>query len=254
MGASPSLSIFLLFLLILGVYLFYIFRARRGATVNIRPIAGLSAIDEAIGRATEMGRPVHFTLGMSRFYPDTFAAFAILRYIAEKCAQMGTTPIITNSVVTVHLATEEILRSAYAQSDHPDAFRTDMVRFIAKDAFPYVAGALETIETEKPAANIMIGTFGAATLLLAEGGRLLGPIQISGTDDLEQLPFYFVCCDYTLIGEEIFGAGAHLSGDPTTKGNLAGQDLMRIIIIALILLFIIFGLFGWNAPFEWFMR
>lgn len=253
MFGSPSLSLFILFLLIVGIYLFYIIRARRGAQFAIRPIAGLSAIDEAIGRATEMGRPVHFTLGMSRFYPDTFAAFAILRYIAEKCAEMGTSPIITNSVVTVHLATEEILRNAYSRSIHPDAFREEMVRFIAKDPFPYVAGALETIESERAAANIMVGTFGAATLLLTEGGRLLGPMQIAGTDDLQQLPFYFVCCDYTLIGEEIFGAGAYLSDDPTTRGNLAGQDVMRIILIALILLFTVLGLFGANQLFEWFM-
>jgi len=254
MFTASSMPLLILFVLIVGVYLFYIIRARRGAEFAVRPIAGLSAIDEVVGRATEMGRPVHFTLGMSRFYPDTFAAFAILRYIAEKCAEMGTRPIITNSVVTVHLATEEILRGAYGRSIHPDAFREDMVRFIAKDPFPYVAGALETMEGERVAGNIMIGTFGSATLLLAEGGRILGPMQVAGTDDLQQLPFYFVCCDYTLIGEEIFGAGAQLSADPTTRGNLAGQDVMRIIIIALILAFTALGLFGITQPFEWFMR
>src|ERR1700722_1541456 len=39
-----------------GAIIFFIVRARRGHPVKIRRIAGLEAIEEAVGRATEMGR------------------------------------------------------------------------------------------------------------------------------------------------------------------------------------------------------
>ncbi|MBE3519897.1 MAG: hypothetical protein IMW97_06305 [Firmicutes bacterium] len=48
-------------------------RANAGLPIpRIRKIAGLEAIDEAIGRATEMGRPMHFTPGMSGFSPESY--------------------------------------------------------------------------------------------------------------------------------------------------------------------------------------
>ena len=40
-------------------------RAKKGKKFFIRRIAGLEAIDEAVGRATEMGRPVHFSPGIA---------------------------------------------------------------------------------------------------------------------------------------------------------------------------------------------
>ena len=48
--------------ILIGVLLFSaflvinLFRARANAEIYVRPIAGLKALDEAIGRATEMGR------------------------------------------------------------------------------------------------------------------------------------------------------------------------------------------------------
>lgn len=248
------LPLFMIFIIVVTCYIVNIIIARRGREIKIREIHGLSAIDEAIGRVTEMGKPLHFTLGLSRFYSDTFAAFAILKHIATRCALMNAEPIVTNSVVTVHLATEEIVRSAYKKEGYSDRFHSDMVRFIAKDPFAYAAGALGVMEREGVSANIMIGTFGPATLLMAEGGRLTNAIQIAGTDDLEQLPFYFICCDYTIIGEEIYGAGAQLSKDPNVLGSLRGQDIIRYIIIFVILISIIFSIIGFNAPLDWFFE
>ncbi|MCS7065862.1 MAG: hypothetical protein NZL85_06240, partial [Fimbriimonadales bacterium] len=44
-----------------------IFRAKAGAQLYIRRIPGLDAIDEAIGRSTEMGRPVTMIPGLTHF-------------------------------------------------------------------------------------------------------------------------------------------------------------------------------------------
>ncbi len=59
---------------------------------------------------------------------------------------------------------------------------------------------------EQVASNIMIGQFAAEALILAEPGNTVGAIQIAGTTNAYQIPFFVVACDYVILGEEIFAA------------------------------------------------
>ena len=43
---------------------------------------------------------------------------------------------------------------------------------------------------EKPATNFYIGNFYAESLILAETGNVAGSIQIAGTDEIIQIPFF----------------------------------------------------------------
>ena len=87
---------------------------------------------------------------------------------------------------------------------------------------------------ERPATCLYMGAFYAESLLLAENGNSIGAIQIAGTAESSQLPFFVAACDYTLIGEEFFAASAYLSGEPMQLGSLFGQDLVKIASIALL--------------------
>jgi len=80
-----------------------------------------------------------------------------------------------------------------------------------------------------------MGSFFAESLLLAETGFATGAIQVAGTANVSQLPFFVVACDYTLIGEELYAASAYLSGEPKLVGSLKGADLLKIVAIAAIL-------------------
>src|SRR5450756_2048675 len=61
---------------------------------KIRRLAGLDAIDEAIGRATEMGRPVIFANGSNGLDDaQTIASFPVLSYVAHTCARYDTKPV-----------------------------------------------------------------------------------------------------------------------------------------------------------------
>jgi hypothetical protein len=88
---------------------------------------------------------------------------------------------------------------------------------------------------EKPAACFYFGQFYAESLILAETGNSVGAMQIAGTAQPSQLPFFVAACDYTLIGEEFFAASAYLSGQPDQLGSLKGQDLGKMLAAALIL-------------------
>jgi hypothetical protein len=85
---------------------------------------------------------------------------------------------------------------------------------------------------ERPAACFYMGSFFAESLLLAETGNGIGAIQIAGTAQPAQLPFFVAACDYTLIGEEFFAASAYLSGEADQLGSLKGQDVGKIFVAA----------------------
>jgi hypothetical protein len=88
---------------------------------------------------------------------------------------------------------------------------------------------------ELPAANFFLGLYGGESLLLSETGATTGAIQIAGTDQTTQLPFFVVACDYTLMGEELYAASAYLSRDPILVGTLKAQDWSKVILATLLL-------------------
>jgi hypothetical protein len=95
-----------------------------------------------------------------------------------------------------------------------------------------------------------MGYFMAESLLLAEVGATSGAIQIAGTDVEHQLPFFFTACDYTLMGEELYAAGAYLSKEPMLLSALKVQDFGKLIVMVAVFFGIILvtlgGLYHWD--------
>src|SRR2546425_7343787 len=202
-----------------------IFRARAKGELYIRPIAGLDALDEAIGRATEMGRAVLYVPGLSDMSEvGTFAAITILYRLAQRIAEMGCdidVPCYDPVVMTV---LDGAVRDAYSKAGRPDEFRPGCVHYVSAQQMAYVAAVNGTMLRDRPAANVYMGSFYAESLLLAETGATTGAIQIAGTDKVTQLPFFVCACDYTLLGEELFAASAYLGREPVQLATIIAQD------------------------------
>ena len=208
-------------------------RAKTGQRIpEIRKIAGLDAIDEAIGRATEMGRPIHYSPGMGGFGGPTFAGLGVMPYVAKKAALYDTKLIVTVRNMYVHTVSQEIVKTAYLEAGRPEAYAPDDVRFVSDWQFSYTIAVLGIFQREKPAANIMIGHWMAESLVLAEAGAQAGAIQVAGTTNIFQIHFFVVTCDYTLIGEEIYAASAYLSKEPVLTGSVVAQDIAKIVVLA----------------------
>ena len=221
--------------------LLFIRSAKRGKSLFVRKLAGLEAMEEAVGRATEMGKPVLFIPGISEIDEiQTIAGLSILGRVARVTAQYET-PLVVPVLYPMALAAAgEVVKGAYLDSGRPESFKPDMVRYVAGEQFAYVAAVNGIMLREKPAANIYMGAFYAESLLLAETGFAAGAIQIAGTAMPEQLPFFIAACDYTLMGEELYAASAYLSKEPLMLGSLKGQDLIKIILVALIIAGVVF--------------
>jgi outer membrane protein assembly factor BamB len=230
-----KISILLGCLLLSAALSWYIYHASKGKEMFVRKIAGLQAIDEAVGRSTEMGKPVLYITGLADVDDiQTLASLSILGHIAQKTAEYDT-PLVVPCCRSVVMSTaQEVVKESYLKAGRPDTYRSENIHYLTDDQFGYVAGVDGIMVREKPAANFYMGKFYAESLILAETGHSTGAIQIAGTAEAAQLPFFVAACDYTLIGEELFAASAYLSKDPQQIGSLKGQDMAKAIILAVV--------------------
>jgi hypothetical protein len=235
--------------LFISALLAMILRARRTPDLFIRKIPGLDAIDEAIGRATEMGRPVLFIHGLSSVGDiAVLASLNILGRVAEQIATYDSRVIVANSDPIVYAISQEVVSEGCIAAGRPDVYNRDDVFMCATEQFPFVAAVAGIMSREVPAANLFMGYFYAESLILAEAGWSTGAIQIAGTDSFTQLPFFVTTCDYTLMGEELYAASAYLSREPKLLGTLKAQDWGKAVIAALILAGVVlhFAAPDWN--------
>ena len=248
---TGKIPLFIAMLLFSAAILGSIYQARSGKDVFVRRIPGLEAVDEAIGRATEMGRSILYVLGLGSVdNVATIASMTILGQVARRTADYETPlrvpcndPIVLNVV-------REMVQTSYLDEGRPDAYQEENIFYLTGDQFAYAAGVDGMMIREKPAAVFLQGTFFAESLLMAETGNSIGAIQIAGTDSEHQLPFFIAACDYTLIGEELYAASAYLSREPMLLGSLRGQDWGKVVIFVTIILGVALELFGinWITP------
>ena len=228
---------------------YYIDRARSGDEIYLRTIPGLKAIEEAVGRATEMGKSVLFVPGISDLdQVETITGLNILGHVAEHTAKYETSLNVPVSKSIVMEAGREVCKEAYLRAGRPDLYYDDMVHYVTEEQFAYTAGVTGIMERDKPAACFYLGKFYAESLILAEAGNSIGALQIAGTGSYSQIPFFVTACDYTLIGEEFFVASAYLSKKPELVGSIKGQDIVKLLVmIAIALTVVLNGFFqsGW---------
>ncbi len=231
------LNLFIVATIISSAIGYFIASARGGKKLFIRKIAGLEAIDEAIGRATEMGRPILFIPGiMDMDDVQTVAGITILGRISKTIAEYDCRLHVPTSRSIVMTTARETVHEAYLAAGRPDAYSDDYVHYVTDEQFGYVAAVDGIMVREKPATCFYLGAFFAESLIMAETGHSIEAIQIAGTAMPAQLPFFVAACDYTLIGEELFAASAYLSHEPRQLGSLKGQDVGKTIAMLAILI------------------
>jgi len=219
---------------------------------TFRRLAGLDALPEMVGRAAEMGRPVHYTTGLGELNTNMasqlVAGLSVLSYVSELCAKLGVKIIYTVYQSQVIPLATELMHDAYARVGKGEEFNADdQVRYMSGEQFAYASAVQGVAERERPAANIMIGPFYAESMLFAETFYRIGSIQLAGTARGYQIPFFAVVCDYLLIAEEIYAAGAYVSKDAVLSGSIRGQDIGKFIALILMLIGVILTLAGSNA-------
>ena len=238
--------------LLFGGIVFYAINAAKKREMFLRRIPGLDAVDEAIGRSTELGKPILYLTGAHDMSdPSTIAAAVILGRVAKRAAGYETDLLVPHRDPITMAVCQEITKQAYLEAGKPDLFKEDANFFITSDQFSYTAAVDGIMLRKKPAANFFMGHYFAEALLLTETGASTGAIQIAGTDADHQLPFFVTTCDYTLIGEELYAASAYLSREPIQVGTLRGQDIGKALILGVLVVGTMLATAGAMLDAQW---
>jgi len=230
---------------------YFIQKSKNGEDIYLRPIPAMKAMEEAVGRATEMGSSVLYVPGISGLDEiDTISGVIILGHVAGMTAEYESDLHVPCCVPIVMEAARESCKEAYLKKGRPDLYNDRMVHYVTDDQFAYAAGVNGIMLREKPAAIFYQGKFYAESLILAETGNSVGAIQVAGTGSSSQIPFFVTACDYVLIGEEFYAASAYLSGSPEMIGSIKGQDYVKLLCMLFIGVVFLFSIFNYFEIFT----
>lgn len=233
---------FFTFILLFIIVIIYIILAKRGIVPKIRRLPALDAIEESVGRAAEMGRPVVFSTGWgggglySDKGPSHMAGISALDFAARIVARTGAKLIVCLGWPELVPIAEDTVRQAYIAEGKLDTYDPQCVRFISSYQFAYSLGYMGVLMKEKAAANLYLGTAYGEVLNIVETGSIVGAVQIGGIYDVRNLPMMVAVCDYFLIGGELFAASAYLSKEPTMVATTGAGDAWKVATIIAIIL------------------
>jgi hypothetical protein len=147
-------------------------------------------------------------------------------------------PIVTMANPTLLPLAQDVIRRPHGADREEAAKAVRHVRWIAPEPAAYAAGVMDILGGEGVDANVMIGSFGDEYLLMGEAASLRKITHIGGASDPNVLPFVFASADQTLMGEDMYAAGAYLSRKAWHIGSLLAQDFMRWGIVAVIVVLV----------------
>lgn len=227
---------FLLILFLTVAVLFALWRSRNNPR-TIRRIPGLDAIEEGVGRATEMNKPVLYLPGFGDLSdPQTLASMAVLSEVSKATARYDARLIVADQISYLQPMFEAVVKSGYASQGKLDSFKPEEIRWFSDHYFGYAIAVIGLMFRERVATTVMIGNFAFDALMYAEAGSQAGAIQIGGTANTTQIPFFVAACDYALIGEEIYAAAAYLTKDPVRVATIVAEDWGKWVVAGLVIL------------------
>jgi hypothetical protein len=234
------------------LFLFFASRVRAGHSPKLRRIQAFDSLQDLTSRTIETGRPLHLSLGVGSMAnastADSLAGLTILDHLADQAAITGVHPTVTMADPTVMLYAQNRLRAAHQGDARGEKDAYQSVRWLAPQPAAYAAGVMSLMSTDNVQANVMVGRFGDEYLLMGEAAAQKGISQIGGASDPNTLPFVYTTAQESLLGEEIYAAGAYLQKDPARVSSVLAQDTMRWIISLAMLGGVVLASLGWGSP------
>jgi hypothetical protein len=215
---------------------------------TLRRLPAIDAIEEAVNRSTEMGRPVHYTVGFGGGRgvnePGLIPGLGILQNVATLCARNNIPLIHTCGFGELMPIADEAIREGAVLSGNPEWYRPEYNRFISQEVYSYALGVVNIIENEKPGASFLIGNVWGEALIITEPAAAQGIMQVSGCRTFSAMPFLIASCDYVLILSEMYNVSAYYTKDEMLVGSYLGTDTAQLITVILLILGFVLALSG----------
>ncbi len=203
--------------------------------LSFRSIRAFIRIQRAARLVVEDGTRLHFSLGsgnlLSQAGASALSGLALLRRLGEFSSLSDRPSFATSGTGLLNLLTQDTLRAAHAAVAVDQNFDMSNARMTGITPFSYVAGVMPMIRDENISSNIIIGNFGSEVGLLIDAAERQNATVIAASESLTAQAVLFASSPETLIGEELFAAGAYLNADSLHSASLLLQDIMRWLII-----------------------
>jgi len=229
-------------LLMIAMFAITLYYMRKVKLPFVRRVPALDAIEEGIGRAAEMGRPVIASPGIAITGIDywTVGALSILTHVATLCARSDLRLLVplggSEQSYTLVEISRDIVENQYRLEGNPERYNVDDMPFLSGRQFAWASAYVGMLMRYKPAVNVMVGLQWGSAIYIAGVSHEAGSFTISGSDYLANVACLAVASDYVMIGEEMVAAGAYLSKDPVQIASIRTQDIIKAVMAVLLLL------------------
>jgi hypothetical protein len=180
---------------------------------------------------------VHIALGNGGLTGEdavtSLAGLEAVEALADTAVLYNTPPIITVGDPTLLPLAQDILRRAYERHGLIERYDPGQVQFVAPASMAYAAGASSVAATEDVTANVIIGAFGSEVSLIADAGARRGLPQLAAAAAPDAIGALYPATDRLAVGEELYVAGAQLTGLRRYAISLKVQDILRLILVLL---------------------
>jgi hypothetical protein len=231
-----GLGFLILFIILMIIYWT---RARKGPRPNLRGIQAFVRLKRGIGMAVEAGQRLHLTLGhgglVGQSSAPTLVGLSLLQRIARATSVSDRPPVVTSGEAAQALLSQDTLQSAYRAIGAEGQFDPDAAQLSGLTPFSYAAGTLPIVYDQQVSLNIMAGSFGSEVALIADAAERTGSVSLGGSENLSAQAVLYAAAQETLVGEELFAAGAYAQAGPMHVASLKAQDFVRWLLVGALL-------------------
>ncbi len=211
----------------------------RRSPFSFRSIQALSRIRRSASMVVEDGTRLHVSLGNESLLTpagaSALAGLTLVRKLGEITSLSDRPPVTTTGNGLLNLLAQDTLRGAHHSVAVDQAFDINNARLTGFTPLSYAAGVMPSIRDESISANVLIGNFGPEVGLLTEAADRQNAAVVAASDSLTAQAVLYATSSETLIGEELFAAGAYLQAGSTHSASLLVQDILRWLIIVALL-------------------
>lgn len=247
LSSDVDLASLALFVIFLPLFAFFTVRAKSGLSLTLRPLAAYDRLKHLASRAIESGQPIHVALGSgllgSGATPEALIGLTVFDFVARHAATCNQPVQGSVADPTLLPASQGLLRAARVESGFPQRYAPREVGFYGPAALAYAAGTLITLADRQHLANVLIGRFGAEGLWITEAAAQQDLLQVGGTTAPEDVALLYAALNETVVGEEVYAAGAYLHR-PSHLGSLAAQDILRVVITVAVIVGVVMTTLG----------
>jgi len=206
----------------------------------LRRVPAMDVMDEAVRICAEKGRPFFQSAGSSSFsaagggiqFVESIVSLG--RYLTKQCANLGVRFISAVMDPQLQLLFIDFARQGYLEAGRPELFNARDIKYVVSGVGQSIMENVDTIRMNKPAAFVGIGHFGSGTPVpIFEEAVTQGAFIVGSSYWPDELAQAAMASDYTLLTAEQTIIGAYIDNDPEKMAVFIGEDVAKLILIAI---------------------